>query len=159
MKNVFAVASVTLLLVAVATAGHAVVSQDPLDSSVDQPLGHEAPHAVFISTVDGIHQSTTVDGLLLASAPQWSTDSQSPPPIEVRQVVELSRVVLRSVARDPEQWGVVQIALERINKYWLYLVRWRPKTGGTKDFVQIPVLLSGRAISPDSGHAAKEQPR
>ncbi len=157
MKNLFVVVSVTLFLAAIAAADHSIASQDPLGSVVDQPLGHEAPYAVYVSTVDGIDHSTIVGGLLLASATQWSPDSQAPPPIEIRRAVELSRVVLRSVARDPEQWRLVQVALERINKYWLYIVRWRPMAGGSKDFFQIPVLLSGRAVSPDASDAPKGQ--
>src|SRR5207249_4849612 len=131
------------------SAGHpknleGVSTWDPLTGTdYVPPIGHEAPLTGMYSMVDGHSRSTTVDGTMFAEGPDWSPESSSPPPISIQQAVRTSREVLKLEVKHPEAWGLVQVALERTNRYWCYIVRWRP-TVGTKDFFQIPVLLSGR---------------
>jgi hypothetical protein len=141
------------LAVGTATAGRpAPPAGDPLQGQiVAQPLGHELPHAIYVSTIEGVDRSTTVDATRLSASGGWSPDTDTEVPVTVLQAVESSRAVLRSSVREPSKWGVQQIALEQVNKYWLYVVRWRPLAGGTKDLLQVPVLLSGRAVPPDTG--------
>jgi len=47
---------------------------------------------------------------------------------------------------DSEVWRLEEVRFEKVSTRWLYVVRWEPSTGARKDYLQIPVLLSGRVI-------------
>jgi len=113
-----------------------------------EPLGHEVAYSIYTSIIEGKPRSTTVDGEQFASSPEWSPVTDLPPPVSVNQAVHLSREVLRNAVSDPNSWGLSQVTLDRTNKYWLWLVSWRPEQGGSKDYLQVPVLLTGRALPP-----------
>ena len=146
------VLSSTLLVAAMsAPTGAGTKDSDPFDGlMVQQPLGHDGPQTTYYSTVDGVDRTTTVDKVMLSSSPRWLPEIPIPAlPLTIPEAVEAARIALPQAVRDPSKWGIVQVALERFGLSCLYVVRWRRIDGGTKDFLQVPVLVTGRAIPLD----------
>ena len=138
------------LLAAAAPAAAQPSNQDAfLGQQVVSPIGHELPYGLLASTIDGESRITTLEESMFADAPLWSPESNSAAPISIQDAVRLSRIVLERFVGKPTDWGLVQVAVERLNRFWYYTVRWRPSMGGTADYFQIPVLFSGRAVAPD----------
>jgi hypothetical protein len=105
----------------------------------------------YLSTVDGKTMVTIVgsDSKQLADYPSWTPTSAGPPPLDPKEAIELSRPVVDALMGD-SPWRLSQIALERLgNVRWLYVVRYE-KEARSKDLLQVPVLLNGRAIWPET---------
>jgi hypothetical protein len=141
----------SMLLAGAATTAVPADSADPLSGqNLQEPLGHDGPQSMYLSTVGGIDRTTTVDEVMLGSSPRWLPATPVPElPLSIEEAIEASRVVLGNSVGEPSKWGITQVALERFGLSCIYVVRWRPIAGGTKDFFQIPVLMTGRAIAPD----------
>ncbi len=144
MRRTFLPALALLVLVAAPLAG---AQQDPMQGRETASLtGHEIAFAIYTSELGGEPRSATVNGDQLEKSPQWSPESSEPPPVSIKDAVDLSREVVHALVPDSAVWRLDGVRFERVNKYWLYVVRWEPSTGASKDYVQVPVLLSGRVV-------------
>ena len=134
-----------LLLLVLLAAPFAVAQQDPMQGRETASLaGHELAFAIYTSRLGGEPRSAIVNGDQLEKSPQWSPESNEPPPVSIKDAVDLSREVVHALVPDLTLWRLDGVRFDRVNKYWLYVVRWELGTGPSKDYLQVPVLLSGR---------------
>jgi hypothetical protein len=143
MRRTYLPALAFLVLLVAPLAG---AQQDPLQGHTAPHSGHEIPFAIYTSQLGGEPRSAIVNGEQLGNSPNWSPESNEPPPVSIKDAVDLSREVVHALVPDLALWRLDGVRFDRVNKYWLYVVRWELSTGASKDYLQIPVMLSGRVV-------------
>ena len=84
----------------------------------------------------------------LMDSPAWPDPLSDAPPLSVAQALLISRGEPPKYMPGVGTWDLVGIKLEPIGyeSKWLYVVSWRPRGLEKGDNLDIPVLMSGRAV-------------
>jgi len=84
----------------------------------------------------------------LADSPAWPDPFRDAVPLSVAQALSISRGEPVKYMPNVDTWDLAGIKLEPIGyeSKWLYVVSWRPRGLKEGDNLDIPVLMSGRAI-------------
>jgi len=137
------------VLATILTVSLTAASDDPLAGRAHEPpLRRHLDYTVYSSKVDGVDRLTVVTDELFSDAPSWSPETGTVPPLSIPGAIAAAREVLTTTVRDVANWQLTQVSLQRcVEENWAYIVRWT-SLGEGPDYLSVPVLLSGRAVSP-----------
>ena len=84
----------------------------------------------------------------LSDSPAWPDPLSDAPPLTVAQALSISRGEPPKYMPGVATWDLVAIKLEAMGyeSKWFYVVSWRPRGLERGDNLDIPVLMSGRAV-------------
>ncbi len=99
--------------------------------------------------VNGNELDFVVQDVDLEDSPDWIDPQSSPPPMSTADAIRAARAELGRYARHPDQWTVSGIAIHRFQQHtrWFYVIEWRCNDKSAGDGIDIPVLMSGRAVT------------
>jgi len=103
------------------------------------------------STVFGHTVSWTVTEPDLEATPGWPGPDSQEPPLSVSRAVAVAKAELGSYLPEVTEWQLEGVRLERLGwrGKWFYVVEWKALRHHRGDFLEIPVLMSGRPVRLD----------
>ncbi len=104
---------------------------------------------VLTMHVNGYEITFTVNDRDLKGSPVWSDPDHVPPPVSIADAIALSKAELwRYKVEHVEDWYVSTVAIHRFDEQplWFYTVEWRSKTKHMGDGIDVPVLMTGKAV-------------
>ena len=107
------------------------------------------------STVLGHTLSWTVTEHDLVDTPDWLGPEDRNPPLPVSAAVVAAKAEIASYLPDVPEWQLQGVRLERLGWQgkWFYVVEWKARRHHSGDFLEIPVLMSGRPVRLVLGQA------